>query len=313
LDQAGALGGLGFGLGFGLGELAELHDMLVKVAASQGAKPEEAADLFFKEVERYQGIVSLELEAKRAGVAASKAKAEADRWQAEAKLAEAKAKARKISIDIAEKLLAQGVKESDLPQWTRIMAKAGVGPEGLVKALERYTSAEMLVQSGQKRANELQGQVATLESQVKALTQERDGIQAAIQAVREKALSEVRQAGEGVATSLKDLDERVRELGDLREKLGELRAEAALAHALRSCDPELWRTVTPESILTLLGAAQTWAQARGFNPGLTPPEKLQRTTLLSSWTTVRFSDLLQWAATGLVTGERKALAERPAR
>jgi len=111
LDQAKALGELSFGPD----ELGRLHDLLVQVAASQGARPEEAIALFFQEVDRYGSIVSLELEAKRAAVTMSKAKAEAERWQAEAKAAEAKCKARKSSIDITDKLLAVGMKEVDIP------------------------------------------------------------------------------------------------------------------------------------------------------------------------------------------------------
>ena len=283
------------------------------MASATGNKSQDAVALFFTEVDRYKGIMSLELEKKGAEVAAAKAKAEVETWRAEAKAAEARAHARRSSIDLADKLLAQGIKEGDLPHWAGILASAGIPPEALAKALEQCASVETLVHSRRKRADELEGQVAELESQVKALTQERDGIQAAIQAVREGGLSEVRQLGDGVVAGLKDLDERVQEFGRLREQLGNLGAEATLAHALRSCDPELWRPVSPETIMTLLGAALTWAQVRDFNPSLQPPEQVRRASpFLNSWTTVTFSGLLQWAATGLVTADRKALAGRPA-
>ena len=47
-------------------------------------------------------------------------------WQAESKIAEAKCKARKTSIEFADKLIAQGIKQNDLPHWDRIILKAGI-------------------------------------------------------------------------------------------------------------------------------------------------------------------------------------------
>lgn len=298
-------------MGFGSDELSRLHGLLAQVAATTGNKSREAVALFFSEIDRYQSIMSLELETKGAEVATAKAKAEAETSRAEAKAAEARAKARRSSIDLADKLLARGIKEDDLPRWTLILSKGGIAPEQLAQALERLASVECLVQSRQKRADELEGQIAKLGSQVKALTREREGMQAAIQAVREGALVEVRKAREGVVASLKDLDDKVREVGGLREQLGSLRAEVTLAHALRDPDPNAWRAVSPDSIIALLGGVLAWARARDFNPKLPPPEQVRQPSL-GPWITVPFSGLLQWAGSGLMTAASKALAEHSA-
>ncbi len=309
LDQAGALGGLGFGLG----ELAELHDMLAKVAASQGAKPEEAADLFFKEVERYQGIVSLELEAKRAGVAASKAKAEADRWQAEANAAEAKAKARKTSIDIAEKLLAQGVKESDLPQWTRILARAGVVPEGLAQALEQFASLEKLCHERQQQAEKLGGQVKELTSQVKALIEERQQVSAAIGAVRDKALAEIECTSRKTLQNLDALMVKTAEYRELERQAATLEHEIALARAFNSQEPGQWKQLPRRAVQELLTGLVLWSRAdASHNPLLSsPPSYLSPQAYFYSVGSLRLEDVLVWALSGLLTEqERKALTGR---
>ena len=75
----------------------------------------------------------------------------------------------------------------------------------------------------------------------------------------------------------------------------------ALAHALRSEAPETWEPVNSQEILCLIGAALTWSRVKGANPEAGPPEEVQRGTLISSWTKVRFGSLLRWAAFALST------------
>ncbi len=61
LDQAGNL----TRQGFGEKELTSLSGILGEIAASQGATPEEGVALFFQQVERYEHVLSLDLEAQR--------------------------------------------------------------------------------------------------------------------------------------------------------------------------------------------------------------------------------------------------------
>ena len=105
------------------------------------------------------------------------------------RLAEAKSKARKISIDFAEKLIAWGIKQNDLPRWDRIITKAGIKPEKLAKALEQYGSLEELYQHRQAEEQKLWITISELKSQVKTLTEERQKIRTDISIVRKETLA----------------------------------------------------------------------------------------------------------------------------
>lgn len=84
--------------GFGYKELDRLYGLLGEVAASHGLAPEEGVSQFFETVQRYEKVVSLDLEATRAEARAAQAKAEASRWEAEASRAEAQSRAHKHVI-----------------------------------------------------------------------------------------------------------------------------------------------------------------------------------------------------------------------
>ena len=185
LDEAKMIAGLGFGTK----QLVQLREMLSKMAASQGVKPSESAAVFFNQIGNYQNLVSLELEVKGAQVAAEKAKTDMEFWQTDAKTAEAKSKARKTSIDFADKFIAQGVKQNDLPHWDRIITKAGVKPEKLASALEQYGSLEKLYQHRQEEAKTLVIKIIGLTNEVKTLTGERQQISTEISIVRKEALA----------------------------------------------------------------------------------------------------------------------------
>ena len=75
--------------------------------------------------------------------------------------------------------------------------------EHLESALQQLGSLESVVKAREKSAEELGAQIPRLESRVKALTGQQDNAAAAVQAVREKALREVRQAGQQVAREVK--------------------------------------------------------------------------------------------------------------
>lgn len=318
LDHAKALDGLGFGPD----DLRKLKDIMEQVAAEGGVQGRKAISLFFEGVECYGGLMSLEMETKGAQVRAEKAKAEAERWNSEAKTAESKAKARKVSIDFADKLLTLGVKETDLPRWNLILLKAGISPENLASELEKLVTWKKLLQERRKRSDELQREVVQQESRLKALKQDEVETHAAIQAIRETSLAELQQTKqeslsliEGmvqqVMTHLKSLGGQIQEFGDLREQLGNLRGETALAGALRSNDPKIWGTLGQDDILQLFSAVLIWAQVKRFNPRLVLPEAIKQALgviYISSYSRVNFADLIKWAATALVMEDQRALA-----
>lgn len=306
IDQAKALGGLGFGLE----QLTMLHDQLAHLATSQGAKPEEAVAFFFQEIDGYQSLVSLELEARRAEVAASKAKAELERWQAEAKAAEAKAKARKTSIDFTDKLLVQGIKQGDLPQWSQILTKAGMTPELLAQELEQFGSLQKLYQERQQQAQNLENQAKALASQVKALSEERQQVSAAIGAVREKALAGIETASKKTLENINLLMNKAQEYGELERQAGKLFEELDLARALKSLEPGDWAKVSRQSVRNMLAGLGMWTRSdASHNLFLPPPPSSISSSILYVDRSLRLEGLLRWALSAVFTEEeRRALA-----
>jgi hypothetical protein len=97
----------------------------------------------------------------------------------------------------------------------------------------------------------------------------------------------------------------VKDFGDLREQLGDMKAEAALAHALRSTSPDQWKSVPPQDILTLIRGILTWVRVTGFDPEVGPPDTVQTSALISSWNRVSLGNLLRWASFGLATEQKE--------
>jgi len=302
--------------GFGEAELSRLRELLANIAATQGAPPEEGVAQFFQTVQRFEQVVSLDLEAKRAETRVATASAKAERWEAEAQRREARSKARTSAIDLTEKLLAKGVKAQDLPHWEKLLAKAGVTAEELSGALENYGSLEALTSQKDKQAKELRQQTAKLEIQVKALTEQRDNAQTAVQAVRERALKEVKLAGQQLAREMKEAGELAKELiegtaisginyANLRSEDAALMEYIQVARILRSTEPEQWQSLPRDMIQRLLLGAALWAHAEGRNPKLPPPGAVQARTMISSYTRISLADALIWAMSGVFTQEER--------
>lgn len=307
LDQAKALDGLGFGYD----ELSCLHNLLVQLASEHGAKPGEITALFFNQMSHYKTIASVEMEEKRATMAAKKAQAEAEYWQTQVKTAEAKAKSRKVAIDCADKLLSQGVKQDDLPHWSLILEKAGVPPENLVKGLGQFASLEKICQDRQQQKAKLEGQIKQLESQVNALNEEREKVTAAIGAVKETALAAVENTSQKTLEHLASLSEKIWKYEDLVRQASVLEAELALARALRSTDPGLWKGVRRQEIRDFLSGIIVWSQLDiKHNPLLpSPPQSISSSVYSYYDWRIHLKDALYWTLSGLFTEEeRKVLA-----
>jgi len=244
--------------GFGEAELDRLGDLLAQIAASQGAPPEQGVAQFFKTVERYETIITLDLEATRAESRAATAQADAARWEAEAKSAEIRSKARVEAIKVTEELLDQGVKGNDLANWKRILGQTGVTPEELSKLLDRYGSIEALAMARKDRADELQIESSGLERQVTELTQERNNIAAAIQAVTDQGIRQIKKASSQVTKQMDSLVKEAAEVGQLRAEAADLGGWVEAARLLRSGNPESWKQLPPEVIGHSLMVALTW-------------------------------------------------------
>ena len=296
--------------GFGEAELSRLRELLAQVAATQGAPPEEGVSQFFQTVERYERIVSLDLEARRAESRAATAQGDAARWESEAKGAETRSKARIEAINLMGELLAQGVKGDDLSNWGRILGQVGVNPERLSKYLDQYASIEALAQTRQERADELQIESSGLESQVTALSQERDNLATAIQAVQDQGLRQIKRASNHVTKMMDSLVQEAAEVGRLRAEASDLGVWVEAARLLRSGIPDNWRRLPPEIIQHFLLVALRWVQVEGRDPQVPPPESVAKGSSLLKHIPVKLSQILLWALVGLIQEDRKPLAGR---
>ena len=194
-----------------------------------------------------------------------------------------------------------------------------MGPEELSEILTQYGSLEKLVQDRQASTENLQLQVSKLESQVEVLTRERDTVHAAVLATREKAIKEVKQAGQQLAREIKAAGAQAQayieslavagaNYGNLREESATLRDYLQLARSFRSRDPEDWQALPPEMVQHLLLGLMGWTEVQGRDVAVAPPKAIHG---VSSWTRLRLSHILLWALTGTFSEpERKALAAR---
>jgi hypothetical protein len=209
-------------LGFGTKQLYQLHEVLLKMAATQGVKTAEAALLFFNQLSNYQDLISLELEVKGAQVAVEKAKADVEFWQIQAKNAEAKSKARQIAVDFSESFIAAGVKQNDIPHWDRIITKAGVKPEKLANALEQYGFLEKLCQHRMEEEQKLGIKIKELTGQVKTLMGERQEVSDSINILRKEAVTEMVNISQKALGTIDNLAVKTEESINLqRNKAGE--------------------------------------------------------------------------------------------
>jgi hypothetical protein len=331
------------GLGFGLDELTKLQIILVDIKASEGNTPEKAVKHFFNKVNTYQKVAALDSQKQAAETAAKKSKANAEKWQAQAKAAEAKAKARQTSINLTEKLITQGIKENDLPQWEGILAKAGVPPEKLAEALTKFSSFEKLCQDRQEYAWKLETQIGNLTAQVKALSEERQQVTAAIADLKEKALDEIEDISKQtldivglqsqnaknsmesirqetvmelesvskvVLQNMQALLEKSAEYSILERQAASLAEEIAMVRGFTSQDEKYWKQVSREVIRKLLGGMIVWCRVDSTNNArLSPPtNSLSSKLMYYEWSAASLAEVLEWAMTVTYTeAERKML------
>ncbi len=296
--------------GFGEEELSRLYEILGEVAASQGALPEEGVAQFFETVERYEQVVSLDLEARRAEARAAQVESEAERWETEAATRMAQSQARISVIDLVEDLLGKGIKGDDFIIWAAIIEKAGVSVEELAESLEAYGDVQALAAAREVRSEEIQTEITGLEAQVLALAQERDATHQAIIAVNDKALKQVKAAEEQARQHVDSLVRDATNYSYLKKEAEELGGLIGDAQLLRA-GPESWKQLPRELVQHLLMVALSWAEVEGHDLQVALPAKLQRGSLLPSRTRLRLSELLLWVLTGLITEEeRKAILAR---
>lgn len=289
------------GLGLGPVELDQLISLLARLASEQGLPTQEGVRQFFETVGRYEQVLSLDLEARRATVRAQTAQAEAERWEAEARRAEVKAKLRREAIDFAEALLKRGVSADDLAAWQQIVERSGLPPAKLVPALEQHGSLSRLIRALEQERNRLQNQKEALEAGIAALRRRQAQLDQALQAVNEKGRQRVEKAEAEAARAVRDVqqlavaairqarEEAIRTLAAwdrrlastiqrheaLAEEVATMEQDVKLARALRSDADEAWKQVEPRTWAALIGRMIHWAQVVDFNPRAVIPEAVK--------------------------------------
>lgn len=296
--------------GFGEVELARFAEMLADIAANQALPPEDGVAQFFETVKRYEQLMSLELEAKAAHRRVAQAQAEVERWSAEAQRREAVTEARAATIDVVERLLAEGVKERDIAAWERVLAKAGISSETLAASLEEYGNLEGLTKAGQHKARSAQREAKRLSAQVTTLEQERDQLTAGIAAVRDQGVREITKAAKAAIQHLNALREEASRYGELQREAGALGKELEVARALNFSDAARWAQLSRNTVRALLGGLYVWGEASLGETRFAPPRAVQGRSSVAQWHRLAFEDLMVWAFVATeAQGSGKALSE----
>ena len=287
--------------GFAEAELGRLGDLLAQVAAKQGGPPEEGVAQFFQTMDRFEQIISFDLEAQRSESRAALAKTEVTRLESELNARLVQSTARISVIDLVQGLLDRGFKAADFADWSSVIERSGVTVDELAGFLEEYSSIEVLSAARQARVEELQTEVTGLEAQVKGLCKERDNVHAAISAVKDRALQEVKSAEKQARKHVDAMFQEAVAYGDLKKEAAELGELINSARDLRSGDLEKWRHLPREVIQHTLTGSIRWAEGDGRNHLVPAPEVVTQTNSLLSYSRLNLRQILLWALSGVLS------------
>ncbi len=210
-----------------------------------------------------------------------------------------------------EGLLAQGVKESDLQAWTRVVDKAGVKPEALTAKLEEYGSLERLCSERRALANTLGESIRRAKAALAALNREQGKVQAAIASTRDGALTEMAHVGNQARHHLDLLLARAKEHGELERQAAMLKVRLTIARAFSTMDGDRWVKLTRPVVQDVMAGLLIWARHETRNLQVPLPDTVRSNSGVPSWCKMPLSDLMLWALTGVAAlQEQKAMAAR---
>lgn len=295
--------------GFDVERLGELHSFTSRIAADQGTVPEDGAAEVFAFLSRYEGIASLDLEARRAERRVQEARAEAERWIAEAKSRQAQTKVRVTVIDTLERLLTEGVNEADIARWDRILRKVGSSPAELTRGLAQWGSVEKLAEESQRRLATIESAEVDASARLAILRKFELQITEAIRAVQDEGVDKVASTAASVLVSIQRLESAALDYGRLEQGAAMFWRELAVARAILASTPENLRKISRATVQLWLSTMIKWVQAVDYNPAVAMPPVVQSAWLSSVFTsTLSVEHLLMWAFHGLFTGdERRSL------
>jgi chromosome segregation ATPase len=304
LDRAQAL----HDAGLDEGALATLAGVFGQVAQTAGISPSEAVARFLKAAAAFEGIAAFERQV-------AEAEARANKAEADAQQRERSAKVRKVAVDWAEWFVRRGITVEAVKAWKSVAEKLGLTAEnlarGLADALERFGSLEAACQVKARERDSLDREIEQRRAGIAKLTQERDRISAALEAVAEEGAGRVADAeGQAIASIEAVRDTALAALRATMERYAELTKEAAalepavrFAQALLNPHELLWLDVTPEQWAGLLRQFARYLASRG-DPEAPPPEQVSKQLKdRMSWPALygqpRLGELVGWLIAGL--------------
>ena len=251
LDRAEGLAAAGFDAA----ALSRLREALAAAAQAQGKPAAEVVTAFLEAAADWRALAELRLRVAEAEKAAQAAERQARRQQDEAKLSDR-------AVQAGRWLIRNKVTVPTVEAWRAAAEKAGLTAEtlatGLARALEQHGTLEVARLAWSKAISDLRAEHGTLTQEVVALRAERDGITAAIGAVRKHGIAQIRSVAEQSAAEVRRV---AAEFEALSAKSADLAQHVRMAQALRTDDPGAWRDVHPETWNGLLAHLQDWAAA----------------------------------------------------
>lgn len=252
LDRANALQAAGFGDD----ALTRLGEVLAGASQVEGKPTAEVVPAFLDAAADRRRLGELRGQGAVAENAAQEAAADCRRREREAKV-------RSAAVDWAVWLVRRKITAETLSAWQVVAAKLGIDAEtlatGLARALEAHGSLEAARQALSAAVARLRADLGKLTGDVAALRRERDGLSAAIGAVRDSGIAQVREVAEAATAEVR------RAAGGferLQTQAAELAKHVRMAQALASEDQAMWERVEPQTWAGLLAHILRWADAR---------------------------------------------------
>ena len=198
-------------LGFNIERLRQLREALTEIGAKHGLKDKEAVSKFFSDLKDYEAVLGAESLLKGLQTQIETKKLEAENWQAKEEALKRKHDDLKEAIGAVYALRAKGVKASQIPVWQRILDQFGT-VEQFGGYLTQYGDITKLLNARKEEAESYELRLTKAKSEVETLEKERAKIEAAIDALKEAGIKQIKAM---VA----------KEIGEIQAVGGEVRAQ----------------------------------------------------------------------------------------
>jgi len=268
-------------IGFDAERLRQLRAVLERMAVERKLPLDKVTEVFFELLDRLDDPVALKIEEQRAEESLHEAKAAVERGKADARHLDEVAEARRGPIEALERLRGRGVKENDIPDWSRLLSASRTSPKRLTQKIGQFGTLQKAVVDLKRQRDELAAEQRDRVSKVESLKEEWESVGAQLMEMRQEmlVLSMRRERIEGEAE----------ELGDLIQ----------FARAVTFKEAEEIRKVPPTTIFLLLTWIVYWSEETGHRNVSVPPGSTYQVPWLSFLGSPVLHDLLRMAAATL--------------